>query len=46
MHQAHGVGYAEYSRKLKKRMKVEEERWNDYQKSQDVVHEVDKLVHR
>ncbi|ENH96818.1 hypothetical protein J416_08974 [Gracilibacillus halophilus YIM-C55.5] len=46
MHQSHGVGYAEYGRKLSHRMKVEHERWNNYLKSQSIVRDVDRLVHR
>ncbi|SER44824.1 hypothetical protein SAMN04487944_104157 [Gracilibacillus ureilyticus] len=46
MQQSHGLGYAEYSRKLSKRLKVEEERENDYEKSQKIVNEVNRIVHR
>ncbi|MFC4403479.1 hypothetical protein [Gracilibacillus xinjiangensis] len=46
MQQAHGVGYAEYSRKLSERLKVEKERENDYEKSQRVVNDVERLLHR
>lgn len=37
MHQSHGVGYEVYSRKLDVRMKVEEKREENYQKSQMII---------
>ncbi len=46
MHQSHGVGYAEYSRKLSQRLDVEKERETSYKKSQEVVKDVERLVHR
>lgn len=46
MLQSHGVGYAEYSRKLSQRLDIERERETSYQKSQEVVKDVDRLVHR
>ncbi|MDL4839934.1 hypothetical protein [Aquibacillus rhizosphaerae] len=42
----HGVGYAEYSRKLNERLKIEKEREISHKESQKVVNEVEKLVHR
>ncbi len=37
MQQTHGMGYAEYNRKLENRMKVERERERDHRKSLQVV---------
>ncbi|WP_165902170.1 hypothetical protein [Melghiribacillus thermohalophilus] len=46
MHQSHGIGYEEYSRRLEKRLLVEKRRDQDYLKSRRIVAEVDRLVHR
>ncbi|WP_272479968.1 hypothetical protein [Aquibacillus koreensis] len=46
MQQSHGLGYAEYSRKLSKRLHVEKERENDHKESQKIVHEVERLIHK
>ncbi|WP_187371001.1 hypothetical protein [Gracilibacillus massiliensis] len=46
MHQSHGVGYAEYGRKLSQRLEVEREREMSYRESQEVVKDVERLVHR
>ncbi|WP_053218750.1 hypothetical protein [Virgibacillus senegalensis] len=46
MHQNHGIGYAEYERKLEKRLEVEKEREDSYRKSRRVVAEVERQVHR
>jgi hypothetical protein len=40
MHNSHGIGYAEYSQKLEKRMDVELSREEDYRKSQLIHAEV------
>lgn len=37
MFQAHGMGYAEYSRKLDQRLKVEQEREQDYLQSRRII---------
>ncbi|MBM7703633.1 hypothetical protein JOC83_002482 [Bacillus iocasae] len=37
MFQAHGVGYAEYSRKLEQQLRVEKRRQEDYEKSKQIV---------
>ncbi|MGO4888900.1 hypothetical protein ACJ2A9_14185 [Anaerobacillus sp. MEB173] len=37
MQQSHGIGYAEYNRRLENRMKVEKQRELDYQKSLEIV---------
>lgn len=42
LHQAHGIGYAEYSQKHDKRMEVERSREMDYRKSQMIVNEVER----
>jgi hypothetical protein len=42
MYQAHGFGYEEYSRKLSKRLEVEQRREVEYQKSLDIVAELDR----
>ncbi len=46
MHQSHGVGYAEYGRKLSQMLDVEKEREVSYQQSQQVVKDVERLIHR
>ncbi|WP_170289352.1 hypothetical protein [Metabacillus lacus] len=45
MHQAHGMGYAEYSNKHENRMLVEKRRERDYAASQQIVAEVNRKVH-
>jgi hypothetical protein len=45
MYQAYGFGYEEYSNKLSKRMEVERKREEDYQKSLEIVAEVDRNFH-
>jgi hypothetical protein len=46
MQQSHGMGYAEYSRKLQKRIDVEKRRYQSYKKSQQIYAEVDRQIHR
>lgn len=46
MHQNHGVGYAEYERKLEKQLKVEQDREISHKKSLRIFNEMDRLVHR
>ncbi|WP_209369588.1 hypothetical protein [Sediminibacillus dalangtanensis] len=46
MQQNHGIGYAEYGRKLDKRLEVEKEREDSYRQSRRVVAEVERQVHR
>ncbi|MDC3417886.1 hypothetical protein [Aquibacillus salsiterrae] len=46
MHQSHGVGYAEYARKLNQRLKVEKKREKSHKQSQEVVNEMDRQIHR
>ncbi len=46
MQQSHGIGYKEYSQKLDKRLAVEKRREQEYQKSQMMVSEVDRMIHR
>ncbi|WP_194287264.1 hypothetical protein [Gracilibacillus oryzae] len=46
MQQSHGIGYVEYSNKLQKRIKVEKEREESYEKSLKVVDEVNRVLHR
>ncbi|MFU1991838.1 hypothetical protein [Priestia megaterium] len=40
MQLSHGVGYAEYSHKLDKRLQVEKEREKDYQASKDILRDI------
>lgn len=42
MYQSYGIGYEEYNRKLDNRLKVEQERDKDYQKSLSLVSELQK----
>ncbi|WP_202595692.1 hypothetical protein [Pontibacillus yanchengensis] len=46
MHQSHGMGYAEYSRRLDQRLKVEQRRQQEFEQSQKIVAEVDRKIHR
>ncbi|MBM7570981.1 hypothetical protein [Aquibacillus albus] len=46
MYQSHGVGYAEYERKLNHRLKVERNREHSHKEGQQVKIEMDRLVHR
>ncbi len=39
MHQAHGIGYAEYDRSLEKRLKIENKRELEYKESQQMLNE-------
>jgi hypothetical protein len=41
MQKSHGMGYAEYSRKLEMRIKVEKRREKEYAKSRKILGEVD-----
>ncbi|WP_226682248.1 hypothetical protein [Sutcliffiella horikoshii] len=45
MYQAYGFGYEEYSNKLSKLIEVEQKREKDYQKSLEIVEEVDRNFH-
>lgn len=45
MYQSYGIGYEEYNRRLDNRLKVEEEREKDYQKSLSLVDEYQKQMH-
>ncbi|WP_237663144.1 MULTISPECIES: hypothetical protein [Sutcliffiella] len=42
MFQAYGFGYEEYSKKLSKLLEVEQKREEDYQKSLEIVEEIDR----
>lgn len=44
MHQAHGIGYAEYGRSLEKRILVEKRREKDYKNSILMAKEVDRKL--
>lgn len=44
MHQAHGIGYAEYERSLEKRMLVEKNREKDYQNSVVMINQIDRKL--
>ncbi|RCW66977.1 hypothetical protein [Saliterribacillus persicus] len=46
MHQAHGVGYAEYGSKLDQRLEIEKERYESHVQSQKLISELDRQVHR
>ncbi len=45
MFQAYGFGYEEYTRQLSKRLEVEKLREEEYQKSLDLVAELDRRFH-
>ncbi|WP_155996950.1 hypothetical protein [Halobacillus karajensis] len=46
MHQAHNMSYAEYSRKLDTRLKVEEKRQREFEESQKMIAQVDRQLHK
>ncbi|WP_222599359.1 hypothetical protein [Aquibacillus kalidii] len=46
MHQTHGVNFAEYSRKLSHRIKVEKAREKSHKQSMKVYNEIERLAHR
>ncbi|WP_198284028.1 hypothetical protein [Evansella cellulosilytica] len=46
MQQSHGIGYAEYNRKLENRMEVEEQREKDHHQSISIVAEFQRQVHK
>ncbi|WP_187695405.1 hypothetical protein [Oceanobacillus piezotolerans] len=46
MEQSHGMNYAEYERKLSNRLKVEKSREASYQKSKQILSEVNAQVHK
>lgn len=45
MQQSHGMGYAEYCRKLENRMKVEMMREKDHQKSMQILSSLQSKMH-
>ncbi|QFT90483.1 hypothetical protein FIU87_17715 [Bacillus sp. THAF10] len=42
MHQAHGMGYEEYTNKVSKLLEVEKRREEDYQKSLEIAADIDR----
>ncbi|MFZ3591391.1 hypothetical protein ACOI1C_19720 [Bacillus sp. DJP31] len=42
MHQSHGIGYAEYSRKLKQRLRIEQKRQEEYELSRRMVADIER----
>lgn len=46
MHKAHNMSYAEYSRKLDTRLKVEEKRQREFEQSQKMFAEVERQLHK
>ncbi|WP_170840755.1 hypothetical protein [Oceanobacillus limi] len=46
MQQSHQICYAEYSRKLEKRMIVEKRRDKEYEKCKHMVAELDNQIHK
>ncbi len=45
MLQAHGIGYEVYSQKLDARMRVEQRRENSYNRSLEIVNDVNRKLH-
>ncbi len=45
MHQAHGIGYADYCRKFTERLRVEKSREEEYRQGQMIVAQFDRRVH-
>ncbi|WP_226580250.1 hypothetical protein [Halobacillus litoralis] len=46
MHQAHNMSYAEYSSNLDTRLKVEEKRQREFERSQKMIAQVDRQLNR
>ncbi|WP_196493850.1 hypothetical protein [Ornithinibacillus caprae] len=46
MQQSHQMGYAEYSRKLEKRMDVEKRRHQEYEKCKHMISELESQIHK
>ncbi|GGM35765.1 hypothetical protein GCM10011351_22300 [Paraliobacillus quinghaiensis] len=46
MQQNHGIGFAEYERKLNNRLQIEREREKSYKQASRVVNEMERKVHR
>ncbi|WFT77084.1 hypothetical protein [Halobacillus naozhouensis] len=46
MQQAHNISYAEYSSKLDERLKIEEKRQREFERSQKMVAQVDRQLHK
>ncbi len=44
MHQAHGIGYKDYCRKFKERMRVEKSREQEYKQGLMIVARIDHRV--
>jgi hypothetical protein len=42
MHQSHGMGYEEYSFKLKQRLQVEQKRQKDYENSRRMIADIER----
>ncbi|WP_189655252.1 hypothetical protein [Bacillus sp. HNG] len=45
MHQAHGIGYEDYCRKFKERLRVEKNREQEYKQGRMIVAQHDRKVH-
>nr|WP_304216012.1 hypothetical protein [Fredinandcohnia onubensis] len=43
MHQAHGIGYKDYCRKFKERMRVENNREQDYKQGLMIIAQIGKM---
>ncbi|GAA0588884.1 hypothetical protein GCM10009001_00990 [Virgibacillus siamensis] len=46
MQQSHKIGFAEYERKLEKRISVEKRRHHEYDKCKKIVAEIDNQLHK
>ncbi|MGY0693271.1 hypothetical protein ACW2QC_10840 [Virgibacillus sp. FSP13] len=46
MQQSHGMGYAEYGRKLDKRIVVEKRRQQEYEECKHKIAEIDSQLHK
>ncbi|WP_176555889.1 hypothetical protein [Virgibacillus ndiopensis] len=46
MQKSHGIGYAEYGRKLDKRIVVEKRRQQEYEQCKHIVAEIDSQLHK
>ncbi|MEH7237092.1 hypothetical protein [Bacillus sp. JJ1562] len=45
MHQAHGIGYEDYCRKFKERLRVEKNREQEYKQGRMIVAQIDRRFH-
>ncbi len=45
MHQAHGIGYEDYCRKFRERLRVEKNREQEYKQERMIVAQIGQRIH-